>query len=271
MANGDGKIPYPVSVVAAGGEWTQIDVSKVRLPDLPGGVAALVEEMWEREMRRNSAAHRGPIMAAAGVSVYDDRLVLSCGDSDYAKHLGTTSSAHLSDEFRHRAVGFLSITTTSDGFIVVGQRDAGLDWGGLLRVVPAGRFTPEHGTPIDGIMRKYYEELGLNPEDLAGDLRCTGVLNNITWGRQGFDFVFCASTRLTFDGVLVRARQARMACKYTEIHKLSSNGDTFAQRVRASHHRFVPGSWAALALIAGVEWEPIPRSYDEHMGVKVLV
>ena len=62
--------------------------------------------------------------------------------------IGSTSSPDIPELFRHRAIAVLCVTTTSDGYLIVGKRSSHVDFGGHFHVVPAGRLQPNEGSNV---------------------------------------------------------------------------------------------------------------------------
>jgi hypothetical protein len=167
----------------------------------------------------------------------------------------------------------LAVTTTSDGYVLIGVRSPSIDWPLLRHVVPAGRLRPIELDPYTGITVEFHEELGLTPEDII-ELECIGVVADQTWGRLNIEFVFRAKTRLTAREVLDRAKAAKSVSEHCQLEPFPWQGSLIRDLLFADPNGYVPTGWAGLAVAIQrdfgenefPDWTPVHRSYADHLG-----
>lgn len=267
-------IQYPTKVIARGSfSMADIVIERVNLPPLPVDLQACVESVWAEELARNPKATPGKLLVAAGLEEANGKLLLRCGPSDYRNFMGTTSPEGVPEEYRHRAIGMLAVTTTTDGYVMLGVRSPAIDWPLLRHVVPAGRLQPIELDPYTGVRAEFHEELGLNPDDVVG-LTCIGVVADQTLGRLNYEFVFRARTSLTARQVLERANTAKSASEHCQLEPFPWQADLIRNLLLVDPDGYVPTGWAGLAIAlqdefgnqAFPDWTPVHRTYAEHVG-----
>lgn len=266
-------ISYPARVIFRGRFGREdIVVEQIELPPLPPEVDSCVENVWAAERKRNPNLEPRPLLVAAALEEHHGRLTLRCGRSDYKRFMGTTADEGVPEEYRHRAIGVLAITTTVDGYVLLGVRSPAIDWGLLRHVVPAGRLQPDERDPYTGITAEFVEELGLVPADLLS-LECIGVVADETWGRLNFEFVFRAVTHCSARQVLERAKTAQSAREHCQLEPFVWRSDFVRDLLLVDPEGYVPTGWAGLAIAIqrdfGMEefpqWLPAHRPYAEHV------
>src|SRR3989344_1183996 len=268
---------YPVRVVTTGCfQEGDIYMQKEELQPLPSDVAENIEAVWGQELERNPNLKPGPLLVARSVDVRVRSLHLRCGVSNYKNFMGTTHETvapGIAEEHRHRAIGFLAVTITSDNCFLLGVRSPKIDWGNLRHVVPAGRLRPDEQDPFTGIRTEFKEELGLLPGEIQ-DLVCVGVVADETWGRLNYEFCFYATTPLTAWQVIQRARGAKSADEHCQLEPFPWSPEFVRNLLLADTNGFVPTGWAGIALCLWHShgpnscplWTPVHRTYTEHMG-----
>lgn len=271
---------YPVRLIA-NGEWLEgsIKVIHEELPPLPPDLVEKVEAIWMEELERNPNLTNGQLLTARRIETRNNgaRLQLTCGISDYKRFMGTTHESvapHISEEYIHRATGFLAITITDDNYLLLGIRSPKIDYGLLRHAVPAGRLRPEEKNPFSGIRKEFKEELGVEENEI-NSLICLGVIADETYGRLNNEFCFVARIGLTAREVITRAQTAKSASEHCQIEMLPWRPFTrFMEDIlEAEPDSFVPTGWAGLALAywethlnEGEQWTPVHRTYRQHMG-----
>ena len=267
-------IRYPTKVIARGSfSMSDIVIERVNLPPLPVDLEARVDRVWAEELARNPKATPGELLVAAGLEQADGKLLLRCGLSDYRRFMGTTSPEGVPEEYRHRAIGMLAVTTTADGYVMLGVRSPAIDWPLLRHVVPAGRLQPSELDPYTGVRAEFREELGLTPNDVVG-LTCIGVVADQTLGRLNFEFVFRARTSLTAREVLERANVAKSVSEHCQLEPFPWQVDLIRNLLLVDPDGYVPTGWAGLAIALQDEfgnesfpdWTPVHRTYADHVG-----
>ena len=268
---------YPVRVVATGSFLEEnIEVVRETAEPLPSAIAAAVNGLWDAELAQNPHLFSGPMLVAQEMSIIGSRLRLTCVESEYKNFMGTTheSVAHLLPDNRlHRAIGFLAVTITGDGYCMLGVRSPKIDWPTLRHVVPAGRLTPRQEHPYKGVRDEFQSELGMTSEDIS-TLMCVGIVADLTWRRLNYEFIFLAHTRLSFREVIEKARSARSGDEHCQLEPFDWDPYTIRELLLAEPDAYVPTGFAGLVVclrhVFGADafpaWEPAHRTYTEHMG-----
>ncbi|OHA04026.1 MAG: hypothetical protein A3J10_02205 [Candidatus Sungbacteria bacterium RIFCSPLOWO2_02_FULL_54_10] len=272
---------YPVRVVATG-LFLEKDIEVVRetAEPLSSAIGALVNELWDVELVQNPNLFSGPMLVAQGLSISGSSLRLTCVESEYKNFMGTTHesvAALLPGDRQHRAVGFMAVTVTCDGFCILGVRSPRIDWPTLRHVAPAGRLTPRQKHPYQGIRDEFQSELGMTEADVSS-LLCIGVAADLTWRRLNYEFVFLAHTALSFREVIGKARSARSGDEHSQLEPFVWDPYTIRELLLVEPEAYVPTGFAGLAMClryvfgtdAFPDWEPSHRTYAEHMGRRLL-
>jgi ADP-ribose pyrophosphatase YjhB (NUDIX family) len=272
---------YPVDIIAAGVVWREPHIEVVEEPwsELPPDLQVKVDENWRTALTLNPHLRNGDLLCGKRVELIDGgrRIRLVCGLSNYKNFMGTTYP-DVPEEHRHRAIGIMCVVSTSDYVTILGVRSPKIDWGTLLHVAPAGRMKPgEH--PFSAIIKEFKQELGVEKGSLR-DLECCGVVGDLTQGRMNFEFVFRCNLRLSFQQLLSVSQQAASGNEHS--HLLPLDATSLANLLCTDPDAFVPTGWAGLIIAEymprererqGMEWNPTPRTYEEHMGrrLKMLI
>lgn len=269
---------YPVQMLAVG-SFPEENIEMVResASPLPMYVEEQISTLWGEELKANPNLYSGPMLVAREIDVMEgSRLRVHCIESEYKYFMGTTheSVAPLSvmHGFVHRAIGFLAVTITSDGYCMLGVRGL-IDWPTLRHVVPAGRLTPRQEHPYKGVRDEFKSELGLDETDILSFI-CVGVVADLTWRRLNYEFVFLARTALSFRKVMERARTAKSASEHVQLEPFPWNPYFLRELLLADPDGFVPTGFGGIALclrhefgpVAVPEWTPAHRTYTKHMG-----
>ena len=250
-----------------------ITVKREELPPLPPEIAERVERRWAKELERNPKLWSGPLLCARWLTLVGSKLELACGLSEYKNFMGTTESRDIPEKHRHLAVGIMAVLTTADNCVMLGVRSGRVDFGETRHVVPAGRMSPQEQDPFTAIAAEFKEELGLLPSDLR-DLYCAGVVADLTWGRLNYEFVFRAKTEMTAFEVIELAKGAKSADEHCQLEPFPWSSTFMRHLLLADPTGYVPTGFAGLALCLQDEfgekafppWEPVHRTYEEHMG-----
>lgn len=273
---------YPAQILTVGSfPEENIEMAMEDVQPLPPEIEARIEEIWAEEQRYNPNLFSRPntLLAASEIDVIDGtHLRIRCMLSDYKYFMGTTHESVapllLDAGFcLHRAIGFLAVTITSDGYVMLGVRSPKIDWPTLRHVVPAGRLTPQQEHPYKGVRDEFKSELGLDEADIVS-LRCVGIVANLTWRRLNYEFVFLARTALSFPRMMERARGARSGSEHSQLEPFSWNPYVLRGILMADPDGFVPTGFGGVAIClqrefgatASPEWIPARRTYTEHMG-----
>ena len=264
---------YPARVLFRGHFGpSDIETQQINLSPLPVNIQARVDSNWATELRKNPDLKPGRLLVATGVELSEGKLVLRCGESNYPNFKGTTSSEDVPEAHRHRAIGVLAVTTTSDNYVLLGVRAPRKDWGLLRHVVPAGRLQPDENDPFSGITAEFREELGLTVADIV-DLHCIGVVADLVWARLNVEFVFRATTRCSAREVMESAKAAVSADEHCHLEPFPWQPSLMRDLLLADPNGYVPTGWAGLVIALQSDfglseftsWEPRHRTYDEHV------
>ena len=164
-------------------------------------VEELVEREWAKAMGRPGVKlFDGPMCRLESWSATADRLKLRLSPTSYKPFLGTNlTNPDLADRFGRQVmanpVGVSPAIVTSDGFLMLGQRNATVAYY-PGRVHPfAGALEPRDGTDVfQAVRRELSEELALRPQDLE-ELRLTGLAEDRALRQP--ELLFAARTPLT--------------------------------------------------------------------------
>ena len=267
-------IASPASIVATGDfRPDSVRIRPVDLPPLPADIEEFVETKWQRELELNPRLYAGAILSPAAVDVSDDGIEIVCGLSDYRQFMGTTWP-EVPREFRRRALGQLAVTITSDDRLVVGIRSRDIDWGGLRSTIPGGRVQPDEGTPEEAILLELREEAGIGPNEIDS-LRCVGVLEDLTWGRQNYEIIYLAHVACPAGELVERAAAAEHSFEHDRIETHAWDPITIADLLNSDPFGFTPSGFGGIALAlrhafgteAFPEWTVREVTYEEYLGI----
>ena len=269
-------IACPACIVATGDYAPgAIRIRRVDLPVLPSEIDEFVETKWQREIELNPRLYAGAILSPAAIRISADGIEIDCGVSDYRQFMGTTWP-DVPENLRRRALGQLAVTITSDDRLVVGVRSAVIDWGGLRAAIPGGRVQPDEGTPEEAIRLEFREETGIGPNEIES-LRCVGVAEDLTLGRQNYEIVYLARVNCTASDIVKLAESAEHSYEHDRIEVYAWERDTIAELLCTDPSNFTPSGFAGIALAlrhdfgadAFPDWEAKPITYEEFMGERL--
>ena len=267
-------IACPASIVATGDYPPEaVRIRPVELPSLPAALEETVETKWQRELELNPRLYPGPILSPAAVRISEQEIELDCGLSDYRQFMGTTWP-EVPENLRRRALGQLAVTITSDKQLVVGIRSGEIDWGGLRHAMPAGRVQPGEGAPAEAILIEFGEEAGIGANEIDS-LRCIGVLEDLTWGRQNYEIVYVAHVACTANELIERAANAEHSFEHDRVEAHAWNPTAIAGLLNRDPAGFTPSGLGGIAVAlrhefgadAFPDWEVRPVSYEEYLGI----
>jgi 8-oxo-dGTP pyrophosphatase MutT (NUDIX family) len=167
------------------GDWGQGDVRLKWTPQSTRRVVPAVEriinETWDRVANKQGVhLFDGPMCRVESFEASSDVLRLTLSPTSYKPFLGTNlHNPQLAEQYGRdvlaNPVGVSTVLETSDGFLMLGRRNASVAYY-PDRVHPfAGALEPHDGAdPFSAVYRELREELALEPADVAG-LRCTGL------------------------------------------------------------------------------------------------
>lgn len=266
-------IACPVSIVATGDYPPEaVRIRPVELPPLPAATEAFVEAKWRRELELNPRLYPGAILSPTAIRVAANGIEIDCGLSDYRQFMGTTWP-EVPQALRRRALGQLAVTISSDERLIVGVRSRKIDWGGLRATVPGGRVQPDEGSPEEAILLEFREEAGIGADEIDS-MRCIGVLEDLTWGRQNYEIVYLAHIGCTAGELAERAGAAEHSFEHDRIEMHAWDPATIANLLNSDPASFTPSGFGGIAMAlraafgadAFPDWEVRPVTYGEYMG-----
>lgn len=147
-------------------------------------VERLIEETWSRETARPGVhLFDGPMCRLESFEASPDSLRLSVSQTSYKPFTGTNlHNNFLAEKFGRdvmaNPLGVSTVLETSDGFLLLGRRNAAVAYY-PSRVHPfAGTIEPADGVDaFNAVRRELGEELQLSPSELV-DIRCTGLVED---------------------------------------------------------------------------------------------
>src|SRR4051794_39453034 len=206
-------MPMPVPRFHAIGDWAPGDVRTrwVRPARvLPAEVRTVIDREWAEALARPGVnLFDGPMcrLESWHADAGGGRLELVLGPTSYKHFLGTNMRRpDLADQFGPTVlanpVGVSAIVQTSDGYLLLGRRNASVAYypsrihpfAGSLEPVDSGADASGGPDPFAAVLRELAEELSFSPADVA-DLRCTGLVED-TALRQP-ELIFRAATPRT--------------------------------------------------------------------------
>src|SRR5688572_32174765 len=167
---------WPPGAVAA--RWAEN--SRPIIPE----VEAVIDEAWAEAQRRPGVKlFDGPMCRLESWAASPARLELVLSRGSYKPFLGTNlSHPELADRFGPNAlanpVGVSPALETSDGYLMLGRRNASVAYY-PSRIHPfAGALEPRDGSDVfAAVRRELAEELSFREGDVA-DVRCTGLVED---------------------------------------------------------------------------------------------
>ncbi len=176
----------------------------LKLFDLPEGAIQthFVESTWRTTPARDREIDRvwNEILTRPGVRLFDgpmcrleswisggDTLDLNFSLTSYRLFVGTNIAIaqrpddSITDEFLARSIGVSPALVSSDGFLLMGRRNASVAYYPNRLHPFAGAIEPR-GESVNlfvEVRRELREELSLNDQDIA-EIRCTGIVEDTT-------------------------------------------------------------------------------------------
>jgi 8-oxo-dGTP pyrophosphatase MutT (NUDIX family) len=165
------------------GNWTPSQVRitwSLNTRQIITKVESAIETAWQTALARPGVhLFDGPMCRLESWTATDDQLNLTLSKSNYKTFLGT-NMAHpeFADQFGPQVManplGVSPALRTSDGYILLGRRNASVAYY-PGRVHPfAGSMEPTDADPFAAIFRELHEELSLGENEIR-DIRCTGI------------------------------------------------------------------------------------------------
>jgi hypothetical protein len=187
-------------IIRETGQWSpgQVIATKV------ASTRAVVREV-ERAIDRAWAAASarlgpklfdGPMLRLERCQASRDALRLWVSPTSYKPFLGTNlQNPHVAEQARANPIGLSAALVTSDGWLMLGRRNASVAYY-PNRIHPfAGSLEPaEMSNVFDGVMRELEEELRFTPSDLA-ELRCIGLIEDARIRQP--ELIFSATSKRT--------------------------------------------------------------------------
>lgn len=182
------------------GDWSEGDVAvawtddtRWRRPD----VELQIDQAWAAAGARLGAAlFDGPMCRLERFEATERALRLWVSPTSYKPFLGTNLMGRdVPPGARANPLGLSAALLTSDGWVMLGRRNAGVAYY-PNRVHPfAGSLEPDEASNIfDGVRRELAEELRFAPGDVA-DMRCLGIVEDASLNQP--EIIFSAQSTRT--------------------------------------------------------------------------
>lgn len=170
-------------IIRETGQWspeqviaTQVASTRAIVPD----VEQAIERAWSpASARLGSRLFDGPMLRLERCEASRDALRLWVSRTSYKPFLGTNlQNPHVAAEARANPIGLSAALVTSDGWLMLGRRNATVAYY-PNRIHPfAGSLEPaEAANVFAGVMRELEEELRLTSSDVT-DLHCIGLIED---------------------------------------------------------------------------------------------
>jgi 8-oxo-dGTP pyrophosphatase MutT (NUDIX family) len=181
----------PILRFHAVGPWAP---AQVHVRGVPGSgrrvepeVEAMIDRAWDAARARPGVKlFDGPMCRLESWEASAEALRIVLSETSYKPFLGTNlSHPELADRYGPAIlaspVGVSPALITSDGWLMMGRRNASVAYY-PNRVHPfAGALDPADADPFSAIRRELREELAFTDEDIAqGGMHCTGVAEDLS-------------------------------------------------------------------------------------------
>ena len=143
-------------------------------------VEGSIDRAWaEASARLGAKLFDGPMCRLERCEASPDALRLWVSPTSYKPFLGTNlAGADVPPEAMANPIGLSAALVTSDGWLVLGRRSAGVAYYPNRTHPFAGSLEPgELSNVFDGVLRELHEELALPGRDVS-DLRCLGLVED---------------------------------------------------------------------------------------------
>jgi 8-oxo-dGTP pyrophosphatase MutT (NUDIX family) len=243
--------------IQATGNWKPGQLSLIRAREssrrIVPEVERLIEETWTRETGRPGVhLFDGPMCRLESFDATSESLRLVVSLTSFKPFAGTNlHNPHIAATYGRdvlaNPVGVSTLLETSDGFLMLGRRNASVAYY-PGRVHPfAGTIDPDDGDdPFNAAFRELSEELGLGRGDVA-EIRCVGLVENVALLQP--ELVFIARSKLS------RGDVERRVDRSEHDETWSADARTLDVRAACSDLLFTPVAAASLTL-----WENSQRT-----------
>ena len=262
---------YPSRVVCEG--TFEIRITHENFDPLPAQIEEQVGQIWEQIKQRDPGIPDTRLFCAKSITANRDTIQIVCGPSSRKYLKGTThqSLMHIEDRFMHRGISMLAITLTSDDYVVLGMREAATTYPLCRHAAPAGRLEVREGNPRNGVYTEYEQELAITRDEIR-HMVCIGVVADMTYSSQSFEFIFLCRLSLDAEAVANRYHAMVRDKEYQELEIFPWNPRFIKNVVMREPRNFPPTGYTGLALALRHEfgtdafpiaWEPTHTSYEE--------
>ena len=236
--------------ILAKGDWGAGQLRLIRNPQssrrIVPEVERLIEETWTRETARPGVhLFDGPMCRLESFDATPELLRLAVSPASFKPFAGTNlHNPHVAKTYGRdvlaNPVGVSTLLETSDGFLMLGRRNASVAYY-PDRIHPfAGTIDPADGDdPFNAAFRELSEELGLSRDDVA-DIRCRGLVEDVALLQP--EMIFVAKARVTRDQVERRVDRSEHDATW------SAEGWGFDVQAVRDEPSFTPVAVASLTL-----------------------
>jgi 8-oxo-dGTP pyrophosphatase MutT (NUDIX family) len=191
-----------VVIIREIGNWGESQVTATEVPAtraIVPDVERSIEQAWNAASARLGAKlFNGSMCRFERLEASPDALRLWVSPTSYKPFLGTNlTNADVPPAARANPVGLSAALVTSDGWVMLGRRNASVAYY-PNRIHPfAGSLEPgELSNIFDGVRRELREELKLEVADVA-QLRCIGVIEDASLAQPELIFMAQSTRRRT--------------------------------------------------------------------------
>ena len=187
-------------IIRETGRWSPGQVIATEVAStraIVGEVELAIDRAWAvASARLGSKLFDGPMLRLERCGASDDALRLWVSPTSYKPFLGTNlENPDVAERARANPIGLSAALVTSDGWLMLGRRNASVAYY-PNRIHPfAGSLEPaEMSDVFDGVMRELEEELRFTPSDVA-ELRCIGLIEDARIRQP--ELIFSATSKRT--------------------------------------------------------------------------
>jgi 8-oxo-dGTP pyrophosphatase MutT (NUDIX family) len=241
---------HPTIRFQAVGDWPPGRVSQLWVPDgrrRHPAVDAAIDAAWAAATARPGVRlFDGPMCRLERWHATPERLQLDLSPTSYKPFLGTNmTNPSLADAFGPEVmanpVGVSPALLTSDGFLLLGRRNASVAYYPGRTHPFSGSLEPTDADAFAAVARELAEELSLAAAEVV-DVRCTGVAEDLALRQP--ELIFAAVTTAPRSAVVARLDPDEHAGTWS----VQAEADAVAAAIVGERDQLTPVAAAALLL-----------------------
>jgi 8-oxo-dGTP pyrophosphatase MutT (NUDIX family) len=170
----------------------------------------LIERLWAKRLSSKTKIFDGKLFRVVSARVQDQELFVELENTSYKHFVGTRDKEFVSRFGLQTSANPLSVgvvTTTSDGYLMIGRRRLDLDFNPGKYSIVAGimdrerDFVDHTPDPFNAILRELHEEKDIHSNDIER-IVCLGLVYNQEYNQTYMPF----EARLTLSRVEIDAK-----------------------------------------------------------------